>query len=141
MAGKKKILIVEDHSDIRRLLVFLVKEMGYDAIEAATAMSALADASASQPDLITMDLGLPDMTGDEATARLKANPSTKHIPVIAVTAYCGETQIVENAVAAGACEVLYKPVSLRILEATLRRYLAGTPDEEVSAGPNPTDSH
>jgi two-component system cell cycle response regulator DivK len=131
MAGKKKILVVEDHSEIRRLLVFFLKQMGYDAIEAATGMAGLTQASATLPDLITMDLGLPDIRGVEVTARLKADPATKHIPVIVITAYYGDEQLLESAVDAGASEVLYKPVSLRVLEDSLRRYLAAESHEEL----------
>jgi two-component system cell cycle response regulator DivK len=123
MAGKKKILVVEDNSDIRHLMVFFLEQMGYDVVEAATGLAAIERATATLPDLITMDLGLPDLTGGEATARLKADPSTKHIPVIAITAYCKETPLVESAVAAGACEVLYKPITLRSLDDALRRLL------------------
>jgi CheY-like chemotaxis protein len=131
MAGKKKILIVEDNSDIRRLMVFFLEQTGYDVLEAATGLAAIEQASASLPDLITMDLGLPDILGDEATARIKADQSTKHIPVIAVTAYYKESPLVESAVAAGACEVLYKPIALRSLEDTLRRLLTGKPNERA----------
>ena len=138
MAGKKKILIVEDNSDIRKLMVFFLERMGYDVLEAATGLAAIERARATLPDLITMDLGLPDITGDEATARLKADPSTKHIPVIAITAYYKETPLVESAVAAGVCEVLYKPMPLRSLDDALRRLLTVQPNESASAARNPT---
>jgi two-component system, cell cycle response regulator DivK len=131
MAGKKKILIVEDNSDIRQLMVFFLQQMGYDVLEAATGLAAIERASANLPDLITMDLGLPDITGDKATARLKADPSTKHIPVIAITAYYKESPLVESAVAAGACEVLHKPIPLRSLEEALRRLLTGKPNKRA----------
>ena len=121
MAGKKKILIVEDNSDIRRLMVFFLERVGYDVLEAATGLAAIERARATLPNLITVDLGLPDITGDEVTARLKADPSMKHIPVIAITAYYKEAPLVESAVAAGACEVLYKPITLRSLDDALRR--------------------
>jgi CheY-like chemotaxis protein len=130
MAGKKKILIVEDHSDIRRLMAFFLERTGYDVIEAETGLAAIEQANATHPDLIMMDLGLPDITGNEATARLKLDPSTKHIPVIVITAYYGNAPLVESALAAGACEVLSKPVALRTLEDTLRRLLMTTPIEE-----------
>jgi two-component system cell cycle response regulator DivK len=130
MGGKKKILIVEDNSDIRQLMVFFLERMGYDVLEAATGLAAIERASTNLPDLITMDLGLPDITGDNATARLKADPSTKHIPVIAITAYYKESPLVESAVAAGVCEVLYKPIALRSLEDALRRLLTVTPPNE-----------
>jgi len=130
MAGKKKILIVEDHSGIRRPMAFFLERTGYDVIEAETGVAAIEQANATHPDLIMMDLGLPDITGDEATARLKLDPSTKHIPVIVITAYYGNAPLVESAFAAGACEVLSKPVALRTLEDTLRRLLMTTPIEK-----------
>lgn len=131
MTGKKKILVVEDNSDIRKLMVFFLEQIGYDVLEAATGLAAIERASAALPDLITMDLGLPDITGDEATARLKADPSTKHIPVVAVTAYYKESPAVESVVAAGACEVLHKPIALRSLEEALRRLLTDKPNERA----------
>lgn len=131
MAGKKKILIVEDNSDIRQLMVFFLKQMGYDVFEAATGLAAIERATAALPDLIVMDLGLPDITGDEATARLKADPSTKHIPVVVITAYYKEAPLVESAVAAGACEVLCKPIALRSLDDALRRLLTVKPNERT----------
>jgi two-component system, cell cycle response regulator DivK len=129
MAGKKKILIVEDNSDIRHLMVFFLDQMGYDVVEAATGLAAIERAIVTLPDLITMDLGLPDITGDKATARLKADPSTKHIPVIAITAYYKESPLVESAVAAGACEVLHKPIALRSLDDAVRRLLRSSSNE------------
>jgi two-component system cell cycle response regulator DivK len=131
MASKKKILVVEDNSDIRQLIVFFLEQMGYDVVGAATGFAAVERASAILPDLITMDLGLPDITGDQATARIKADPSTKHIPVIAFTAYYKESPLVESAIAAGVCEVLQKPITLRSLEDTLRRLLTGGSNERA----------
>ena len=86
-------------------------------------LTAIDRANATHPDLITIDLGLPDITGDEVVARLKADPATKHIPVIVITAYYGGSPLVVSAIAAGACEILYKPVALPILEQTLERVL------------------
>lgn len=135
MAGKKKILIVEDNSEIRRLMAFFLERVGYDVVEAGTGLAAIERAHTTHPDLITMDLGLPDIRGDEATARLKVDSSTRHIPVVVITAYYGDVPLVQSALAAGACEVLYKPVALRTLEGTLLRLLKTTPDEaSVNSG-------
>ena len=131
MPDKKKILVVEDNCDIRQLIVFFLEQMGYDVVEAATGLAAVERASAILPDLITMDLGLPDITGDQATARIKADPSTKHIPVIAFTAYYKESPLVESAITAGVCEVLQKPITLKSLEDTLRRLLTGKSNERA----------
>lgn len=129
MAGKKKILVVEDNSHIRKLMAFFLEQSGYEVVEASSGLAAIDRASKTLPDAITMDLGLPDITGDKATARLKADPSTKHIPVIVITAYYREAPIVESAVAAGACEVLYKPIALRSLADAIRRILTITPQD------------
>jgi len=132
MIDRKKILLVEDHSDMRRLMSLFLERAGYDVVEAETGLDAIERATTTQPDLITMDLGLPDVEGDEAIARLKLNPSTKHIPVIVITAYYEGSPRVESALVAGACEVLHKPVALRILEDTLRRVLMPPPNGRIS---------
>jgi len=131
MARKKKILVVEDNSDIRQLMMHFLERAGYDVLEAATGGAAVEQAKANIPDVITMDLGLPDITGAEVTARLKADPSTKHIPVIVITAYYREAPIVESAVAAGASEILWKPISLRTLEHALRGLLTVARSDET----------
>jgi two-component system, cell cycle response regulator DivK len=82
MSRQKRILIVEDNSDARNLLALVLSRSGYDIIEAATGLDAIHQAHAGQPDLIIMDLSLPEMNGDEATVRLKADASTRHIPVV-----------------------------------------------------------
>lgn len=120
----KKILLVEDNGDIRELLALLIKRLGYKLFEAATGLEAIDRASAVQPDLIMMDLRLPEMNGDEATARLKANPSTRDIPVLITTAYVAGINT-RRALDAGAAEILYKPIDLTTLHNVLRRYLSG----------------
>lgn len=78
MADKKKILLVEDHFDIRRLLALFLEGAGYDVVEAETGLAAIERANTTHPDLITMDLGLPDIGGDQVINQLKLDPSTKH---------------------------------------------------------------
>jgi CheY-like chemotaxis protein len=123
MAHKQKILIVEDNADGRELLALYIRRLGYEVFEAATGLEALDQAHAVHPDLILMDLALPKMPGYEATARLKADPSTRDIPVIVNTAF-HKGPFVESAIAAGAAEILHKPVSLKALEEVVRRYLS-----------------
>ena len=124
MAGNNRILVVEDNSDVRELLVFLLRRSGYEVIEASTGLEALDQTRAGKPDLIIMDLGLPKMTGDEATARIKADPSTKHIPVIVNTAYNQRAESVERAIAAGAAEIMHKPTEMKVILQMVRRYLS-----------------
>jgi CheY-like chemotaxis protein len=129
MARTQKILIVEDNSDCRELLALVLRRSGYEIAEAATGLAAIEQAAATHPDLILMDLGLPGITGDEATARLKADPATKDIPVIVNTAFHKGT-LVDRAIAVGAAEILHKPISFEALREVVRRYLSSndTPD-------------
>ena len=124
MVFKKRILIVEDNADSRELLVLLLRRLGYEVAEAATGLAAIEQTRATRPDLIIMDLGLPGITGDEATARLKADPSTRDIPVIVNTAFNKEAALVERAIAVGAAEILYKPTNLKVLLDVVHRYLS-----------------
>jgi len=124
VAYKKRILIVEDNSESRELLALILRRSGYDVAEAATGLDAIDQAHATRPDLIIMDLGLPQITGDEATARLKADPSTRDIPVIVNTAFHRESSLVKCAIAAGAAEILYKPTPLKVFEEIALRYLS-----------------
>ena len=122
MANKKKILIVEDNADCRELNALYMRRLGYEVFEATTGLEALDQAHAVHPDLILMDLALPKMPGYEATAHLKADPSTCDIPVIVNTAF-QKGAFVDCAIAAGAEEILHKPFSLKALEEAVRRYL------------------
>jgi two-component system, cell cycle response regulator DivK len=124
MVFKKRILIVEDNPDSRELLVLWLRRSGYEIAEAATGLDAIDQAHLTRPDLIIMDLGLPEITGDEATARLKADPSTRDIPVIVNTAFPKGAPPVERALAVGAAEILYKPTDLKALLEVVHRYLS-----------------
>lgn len=124
MACKKRILIVEDNSESRELLALILRRSGYDIAEAATGLDAIDQAQTTRPDLIIMDLSLPEITGDEATARLKADPSTRHIPVIVNTAFQRESSLVGRAIAAGAAKILHKPTPLKVFEEVVRQYLS-----------------
>lgn len=118
----KKVLIVEDNSDVRELMMLFLRREGYEIAEAATGPAALEQAHITHPDVIIMDLGLPGMDGDEATARLKADPFTRDIPIIVNTAFPTGAPIVNRAVAAGAAEILHKPIDLKTLLDTVCRY-------------------
>ena len=118
----KKILLVEDNNDVRELLALFMKRLGYKVFEAAAGLEAIDLAATLQPDLIMMDFRLPAMTGAETTARLKANPSTRDIPVLVITAY-GAGIDTRHALDAGAAEILHKPIDVTTLSNVLRRYL------------------
>ena len=80
---KKKILIVEDNKDSLEILGLRVATIGFQAIKAHNSKEALMYAEAEEPDLIFMDLDLPDADGIKTTAILKKNPKNSHIPVVA----------------------------------------------------------
>jgi len=130
--GKKKILVADDNSEIRRLLVFHLRQSGYDTVEAATGHRAVGEARATLPDLIVMDLAMPDGTGDEAIVSLKADTLTRDIPVIVLTAFLRGV-LVDRAIAAGAAEVVHKPVTFEYLKLVLERHLSAQQDRHQSA--------
>jgi len=104
-----KILLVEDNVVNRRLAEFLLRSQGYQVREAASAQEAFEVLNVERFDLILMDVQLPGLDGLEATKRLKANPATCHIPVVAVTSYAMKGDR-ETALAAGCCGYITKPI-------------------------------
>ena len=108
MAGET-ILLVEDNAVNRRLAEFLLRSRGYRVREATTAQEAFDLLRGERPDLILMDVQLPTMDGLEATKKLKENPATRDIPVIAVTSYAMKGDR-ERALAAGCVDYLTKPL-------------------------------
>jgi two-component system, cell cycle response regulator DivK len=118
----KRILVVEDQEDNRRILRDLLANSGYDMIEAGDGQAALAAAARDRPDLILMDIQLPLLDGYEATRRIKADPTLQHIPIIVVTSYALSGDEVK-ARAAGCDAYVAKPFSPRALLAKIREYV------------------
>ena len=120
---KKRILVVEDTEDNRQILRDLLTAAGYDIIEATDGATGVAMAADQLPDLILMDIQLPVIDGYEATRRIKADPATRHIPIVAVTSYAlagDETKTRE----AGCDGYIAKPYSPRNLLEKVRGFLA-----------------
>ena len=111
-----KILYVEDNDDNVYMLKNRLSRVGFTVIVATDGAQGIAMATSEQPDLILMDLTLPDIDGEEATRRLKADPATKHIPVLALTANAMSADR-ESAITAGCDDFDTKPVDMpRLLE-------------------------
>ena len=111
-----KILLVEDNEMNRDMLSRRLTRNGYEVVIAVNGQEGVDLATSSKPDLILMDMSLPVLDGWEATRQVKANPATKGIPVIALTAHA-MVQDKEKALAAGCDEFDTKPVELpRLLE-------------------------
>jgi two-component system, cell cycle response regulator DivK len=118
----KRILVVEDTEDNRQILRDLLNAAGYVLIEAVDGEAGVAMAAEHKPDLILMDIQLPQIDGYEATRRIKAQPELKHIPIVAVTSYAlsGDE---EKTRAAGCDAYIAKPYSPRQLLAKVRELL------------------
>lgn len=122
----KKILIVDSNESFRESLRTFIKGLGHEVFEAVTGLEAIEKAASLRPDLIMMDVRLPEMNGDEVTVKLKKNISTQNIPVVINTGWttaCNVAARVDRALDAGAAEVLYKPFQLPALRGVLRTYL------------------
>ncbi len=118
----KRILVVEDQEDNRRILRDLLTSADYEVIQATAGEEGVALAEAHRPDLILMDIRLSDIDGYEATRRIKANANLKEIPIIAVTSYALSGDDVK-AYEAGCSGYVAKPYSPRNLLAKIREYL------------------
>jgi two-component system cell cycle response regulator DivK len=120
MAGAQ-ILVVEDNEMNMKLLRDVLFATGYRTLEATTGAQAVELASANVPDLVLMDIQLPDFDGVQALHRLRANERTAGIPVLAVTAQAmqGDSQ---GFLAAGFDGYVSKPVNVRELIGTVRQY-------------------
>ncbi len=117
-----KILYVEDNPQNMRLVRKILTAAGYDVIEATEGLAGVAVAARECPDLILMDVNLPDINGLEATARLKASPQLAWIPIIAVTANAMHGDR-EHCIAAGCDGYLAKPVMKNELLNTVASFL------------------
>ena len=123
---RKKILIVEDHNDSREIMNLFITKMGHETIAAKNSDEAIAFAEAEGPDLIFMDMQLPDVDGVKTTAILKQNPKTAHIPVVALTAWMSALWE-EKALKVGIATYLLKPTSPQTLKKIIEEYTNGSP--------------
>ncbi|MDD0838117.1 response regulator [Curvibacter sp. HBC61] len=123
----KKILIVDDHADIRKLLRMTMEFVAYEIFEAADGKTGLAMAEELQPDLVLLDVMMPGgVDGLEVCRRIKAAPELSHAKVILLTAR-GQSEDRAAGFAAGADEYLVKPFSLLQLIETIHKLEEGTP--------------
>ena len=120
----RKLLYIEDNEDNLYMLTLWFDVLGdYEIVSASDGAAGIAMAAAELPDLILMDLNLPEIDGWEAARRLKADPATRDIPIIALTAHAmaGDR---EKAIATGCDDFETKPVEFDRLLAKIERVLA-----------------
>ena len=122
MMMSKKVLIVEDNELNMKLFHDLLDSQGYETLQTREGLQALALARAHLPDLILMDIQLPEISGLEVTKWLKDDEELHHIPVIAVTAFAMKGD--EERIRQGGCEAyISKPISVMHFLETVRQHL------------------
>jgi two-component system cell cycle response regulator DivK len=117
------ILIVDDNPTNMKLISFLLQKRGYEVKCAGGAREALELLGSFRPALILMDMQMPEISGFDLTRRLKADPATKDIPIVAVTAY-GMKGDEERVREAGCDGYLVKPIDTRTLPEVVQSYLS-----------------
>lgn len=123
ISDNSTILIVDDTPENLRLLAEILGKRGYKVRPARSGPTALASVKAAHPDLILLDILMPEMDGYEVCRRLKANPATQDIPVIFVTAL-SETENILHAFAVGGVDYITKPFQVEEVMARVKTHLA-----------------
>lgn len=118
----KTVLIVEDNQHLREILASFLGSFGYVVAEASTAQEGITKATSGRPDLILLDLDLPDMKGTDAAQAIKKNPMTAHIPIIGCSAFFGPEWRAE-ALRAGMVDYLLKPISAAVIKAKIEKFI------------------
>jgi CheY-like chemotaxis protein len=113
------VLLVDDDADIRAVLVDVLADLGLDVAEVANGAEALEAVARKHPALVLMDLMMPVLDGFEACRRLKADPATRAVPVVGLSAGANRA----DALGCGCDDFVAKPFDLASIEAVLRRWL------------------
>lgn len=119
---KPIVLVVDDDDFQRKVLMKILSSAHYEVLSAATGTEAMAALRMCQPDLVLMDIQLPDYNGIEITRRLKTSAQFREIPVIMITGH-SEKPVIVDALAAGAVDFVVKPLDRDVLLRKLARYL------------------
>ncbi len=117
------ILVVENNPGTRELVAEFLGADGHTVLEAGTGVEALTVVAAARPDLILLDLRLPDAHGFDLARRLRHEPRTASVPILALTAYPAD-QAAAALAGSGCTGFLTKPISRDLLREALRHYLA-----------------
>lgn len=120
--GAPIILVIEDYSDSRTLLSSWLRAKGYKVVEAKDGKEGVLQANRVTPDLILMDLAMPELDGVEATRQIRQRHVLSRTPIFAISAYATH-EIKADAVAAGCTEVFMKPLDLESLLGKIKETL------------------
>ena len=126
-APAPRVLLVEDDRDGRRMYAEWLTQAGYRVDEAHNGLQALERAFQTRPDVVVTDLNIPGIDGFELTRRLKQDPRTRTVPILAVTGYAAFAADPARAQRAGCDGVLEKPCSPDDIETAVRRLISGAP--------------
>jgi CheY-like chemotaxis protein len=118
----KKVLVVEDNPDMRKLLSVELALMGFEPITGGGGKEGILKAISEKPDLVLLDISMPDMDGRDVARILRRNPETKDIPIIAETALSDRREL-KSCVDAGCNDYLVKPFSYKDLEEKLHVFI------------------
>jgi len=125
---KKRVLLAEDHPDTADLVKFGLNSLGYEVEVAENGLEAVEKAASDCPDLIVMDMMMPVMDGLQATSRIRQNPKTKDIPVLAATALSRPGDE-ERFLTSGCNGYISKPFTCRQLHAAIQRLFNPAPSQ------------
>jgi CheY-like chemotaxis protein len=118
----QSILIVEDNEHLRHILASILRFSGYEILEANTGTQAVEKAASGKPNLILLDLDLPDITGIDAARAIKKNSKSARIPIIGCSAWSGR-ELKEEALRAGMVEYLQKPIPSSLIKAKVEEFI------------------
>jgi two-component system, cell cycle response regulator DivK len=118
----KSVLIIEDNEHVREIFVSMLRSAGYEMLDAGTGTQGIEKALSAKPNLILLDLDLPDMTGMDTANAIRKNSTTAHIPIIACSAWSGR-EWREEALRAGMVEYLQKPIPSELIKAKVREFI------------------
>lgn len=117
------VLIVDDDDDNRVMLKILLEMWEYRVVEAKDGIEAVSVAENTRPDLILMDVKMPDLDGFGVTEKIRQSEKIENVPIIFLSG-CGEAVYKQKASAVGGNEYLVKPLNFQELESTLGRYVS-----------------
>jgi CheY-like chemotaxis protein len=124
----RAVLMIEDSEIIRRVMALILEAEGYQVVESPTAREAVALASSIRPDVITLDLSLPDLDGRELLRQLATDPSTRAVPVVIISAFADTLSLAERQLAS---DVILKPFDLDDLISRLDRAIGRARQEPL----------
>lgn len=141
MIGKASVLVIEDQPSVQMMLADILS-VDCDVAVAGRGGTALALAADLQPDIIILDVGLPDMTGFEVCRRLKEDPKTKLIPIIFLTGHNSEEKELRG-LEAGGIDYLTKPINVFLLRARVKNHVTQRQEmaRAIAALDKKKDSH